>query len=183
MKGYSLHSFLVWCAALAIVAAVFDIRSRRIPNWLTTAGLFAGILGHAWLGNQAAGHDFALHAAGYSLLGAAVVGVVPLLLWRLGLVGGGDVKIVMAVGAVCHASLGMTMVFIALSLMASVGIVKLAWDGNFFKTLWSTLSALFNPLRKKDNQVVVADAGREPLRFGPALALSAIVLVLVHGGL
>lgn len=183
MKGYSLHSFLIWCAALAVVAAVFDIRSRRIPNWLTTAGLFGGILGHAWLGNQAAGHDFALHAAGYSLLGAAVVGVVPLILWRLGLVGGGDVKIVMAVGAVCHASLGMTMVFIALVMMACVGIVKLAWDGNLFKSIGTTLLSLLNPLRKRSHHVAIAEAAREPLRFGPALALSAIVLVLVHGGL
>lgn len=161
MKGYSLHLFLVACTALVMIAAVYDLRTRRIPNWLTTLGLLGGIAGHAALGSFA--------GAQASLLGAAVVGAVPLLLWRLGLVGGGDVKIVMAVGAICHASLGMMLVFIALSLMASFGVLRLAWYGH-------------SPIRTEKKRLVIAEAAKEQMRFGPALVLSALTIVLVRGG-
>jgi prepilin peptidase CpaA len=161
MKGYSLHVFLVACAVLVMVAAIYDLKTRRIPNWLTTMGLFGGIAAHAALGS--------VPAASASLLGAAVVGAGPLLLWRFGLVGGGDVKIVMAIGAICHASLGMTLVFIALSLMATFGILQLAWHGHL-------------PIRAEKKRLVIAEAAKEPMRFGPALAISALTIVLVRGG-
>lgn len=183
MMGYSLHAFLVSCALLAMVAAVYDLRSRRIPNWLSALGVLGGVVGHAAMGYAAAGGDFALRAAGYSLLGAVVVGAVPLVLWRFGAVGGGDVKIIMAVGAVCHASIGMTLVFFALSLTACFGVIKLAWDGHLLRSVATSLLALANPLRARRDRVAVAEGAREPLRFGPALVLSAIAIVLTHGGL
>ena len=182
MHGYSLHTFLLACALLAVVAAVFDLRRRRIPNWLTLLGFAGGVVGHGAMAYAAEGSDFAIHAVAYSLLGATVVGFVPAVLWRFGTMGGGDVKIIIAVGAVCHASLGMTLVFVALSLMACAGIVKLAWDGQLLRSVGSALGAILNPVLPREKQIVVAEAAREPMRFGPALALSAIGVVLVHGG-
>jgi Flp pilus assembly protein protease CpaA len=37
-------------AVVVIVAGIWDIRSRRIPNFVAAAGLAAGFAGHSWLG-------------------------------------------------------------------------------------------------------------------------------------
>jgi len=74
---------------LLVLAALTDLRERRIPNWLTAgaAALYPVYLvltpvPTAWLG-----------AVGLALL----VGVVGLVLFARGLVGGGDVKLIAAI--------------------------------------------------------------------------------------
>jgi prepilin peptidase CpaA len=84
----------VECAAvggLAVVAAVYDLRTGRVPNVLT-------------FGAAAAGFAFsALHAGlsglGTSLLGCLAGFVLFLPLFALGGMGGGDVKLLAAIGA------------------------------------------------------------------------------------
>jgi prepilin peptidase CpaA len=73
------------------VAAVIDWRERRIPNWLTF-GLLLGGLGRA----AAFGQPGSLAHAG---LGTVVGAGIPLVLYALSAVGGGDVKLLAAVGA------------------------------------------------------------------------------------
>jgi prepilin peptidase CpaA len=77
---------------LTLVAAGFDIRYRRIPNWLVLAGI---VTGAAWN----------LYASGWSGLGHAATGLglgfalyFPLYLLRAR--GAGDVKLLAAVGAI-----------------------------------------------------------------------------------
>lgn len=163
---YSRHVFLTVGVVFAMLAATYDLRTHRIPNWLNALGLFGGIALHAILGYRVAGSDFAFRAVSGSLVSIAVLGVVPLVLWRIGAFGGGDVKAIIALGAICHVSLGMSIVFAAFSLVGVFAIVKLAWEGQLLRSLF----------RK-------GAAGREPVRFGPALAASAIGVALVHGGI
>jgi Flp pilus assembly protein protease CpaA len=83
---------LAWGALLAVLAAatVCDVRSRRVPAWLTGGGVVAGVLLAAWAGPPA--------LLG-SLLGAVVGGVVFLpFVWR-GWLGGADALLLAAVGA------------------------------------------------------------------------------------
>ena len=72
------------------IASVFDIRSRRIPNWLT-AGSFGIGLVNAYADNTIA-------CAVMSALLPAIVIVLPNFI-RPGAIGVGDVKLVGAVGA------------------------------------------------------------------------------------
>ena len=81
-----------WGALLAVLAAatVCDVRSRRVPAWLTGGGIVAGVLLAAWAGPPA--------LLG-SLLGAVAGGVVFLpFVWR-GWLGGADALLLAAVGA------------------------------------------------------------------------------------
>jgi prepilin peptidase CpaA len=80
---------LLVCAGL-VAAAVADVRSRKIPNPLVAA-LATGGLGHALVVGG-------IHAALGSVLGA-LVGLA-LLVWPFhrGLLGGGDVKLLGAIG-------------------------------------------------------------------------------------
>lgn len=68
----------------------FDVRSRRIPNVLTMAGLLAALVLRGWLG------------VGPLVDGVEGAGVglgLALLPFALGMLGGGDVKLLAAVGA------------------------------------------------------------------------------------
>jgi prepilin peptidase CpaA len=81
----------VLLAALVIVAAVFDLRTRSIPNWLCAAGVAAGfafqIAEFRWAGAREA------------LLGTGLVLLIYVPLFALRAVGGGDVKLMAAVGS------------------------------------------------------------------------------------
>ena len=82
---------LVPLLVMLVVAATIDLRSRRIPNWLTVSLLLTGLI-----------QSF-LHT-GFTTPAASGLGVLaglfpPLLLFLLGAMGGGDVKLMAAVGA------------------------------------------------------------------------------------
>jgi len=78
---------------LLIVAAVIDVRSHRIPNWLTVSGLVFGLVYSAcvpfWRG-----HGFL-----WALGGAAIGFAVLFPMWLLRMMGAGDVKLMAMVGS------------------------------------------------------------------------------------
>jgi prepilin peptidase CpaA len=75
----------------ASVAAVIDVFSRRIPNWVTFGAFIAGVLINTWL----AGFSGALLALAGAALGAALL----LPFYAIRAMGAGDVKLLAAVGA------------------------------------------------------------------------------------
>jgi prepilin peptidase CpaA len=84
--------YLLICAlGIATMGAVTDVRDRRIPNWLTYGGLVAALRVRcallSWLGLRG------------GLLGLLLGGGIFFLLFVLGGMGGGDVKLMAAVGA------------------------------------------------------------------------------------
>ena len=83
--------FAVGLALLTALAVVWDLRLRRIPNWLTVGGFASALLFHGISGGWAGlGTALAGFAVGFSLL---------LVLWLIGGGGGGDVKLMGALGA------------------------------------------------------------------------------------
>ncbi|MCB9777218.1 MAG: prepilin peptidase [Alphaproteobacteria bacterium] len=77
--------------ALVLVAAVWDVAQRRIPNPLVLIGLIVGAA-FGWTSGGLAG-------VGLSLLGAVVALVVLIGPFYVRMMGGGDVKLAMVVGA------------------------------------------------------------------------------------
>lgn len=74
--------------AFTVTAAIADVRSRKIPRTYTTLGLLIG------LGYHAMTHTL------WSSAGAALTGfLVALAFFELGAIGGGDVKLIAALGA------------------------------------------------------------------------------------
>jgi prepilin peptidase CpaA len=84
-------AILAGAVLLAIIAGWTDFRSRRIPNWLTVAGLLAGIAVNAAMGGWA-GLKSSLLGAGLGLLL-----LLPFVLVRS--LGAGDWKLAGALGA------------------------------------------------------------------------------------
>lgn len=83
----------IWTFALvlAFVAAWSDLRTRRIPNWLTVAGAFLGIAVHTRISGW---HGTATSLEG---VGLGLVLLLPLVLMRA--LGAGDWKLMGALGA------------------------------------------------------------------------------------
>ena len=96
-------------AVFTIAAMVTDLRSRRIPNWLTVSGLVVGIVFHT----VASGWHGTLFALGGFAVGFGVLFV----LWSIGGGGGGDVKLMGALGAWLGAKLTIA-VFLLSAFMA-----------------------------------------------------------------
>ncbi len=83
--------YLATGSAVAIIAAVFDWRTRRIPNRLTYSAMLGGLALHLVLD----GWKGLLHSAGGLLIGGAMF----LILYFLRTLGAGDVKLMAAVGS------------------------------------------------------------------------------------
>jgi prepilin peptidase CpaA len=81
-------SVTVWLSMGACLAAsYFDIRARRIPNWLTGSVVAAALIVHGFSGIRALGVSVAVMAV-LVLLGTCV--------YSRGGIGGGDVKLAIA---------------------------------------------------------------------------------------
>ena len=76
---------------LVILAACIDIRQRRIPNWLNGGLLLSGLVRAGAIGGWA--------GIGHSLAGVAGGAGAPLILFAIGALGGGDVKLMAGIGA------------------------------------------------------------------------------------
>ncbi len=83
---------LTACVLIFLGTAVaWDVKTRRIPNWLNVTALVAALIFHA----TTQGWNGVLHA----LAGFAVGFGVLFVLWLIGGGGGGDVKLMGALGA------------------------------------------------------------------------------------
>ena len=82
-----------WGAAVgaSLAGAILDVRSQRIPNWLTGPVLLSGLVWALWLGG--------LRGVGESVLACGLLGAPFVVLLAYGGGGAGDAKLMGAVGA------------------------------------------------------------------------------------
>ena len=129
---HNMHIVLV--VILVVFAAITDVRSQRIPNYLTLSGWGIGLLYHVY----ASGTDGLMFSLGGLILGICLL----LIFYMVGGVGAADVKLMGAIGAL----LGWEGVLKAFLFSALIGglysIAVMAKDGiawEFVKNIWQTL--------------------------------------------
>lgn len=169
MHALSCTTFLLFVG----IVGVMDVRSRRIPNWLTLSGAVAGVLLVLPAGLE--------HLA-QALLGFAVALAVGFLLFLLRTVGAGDAKFLGAVGAWA----GLDRLPVALLAMVGGGaLFALAWSLRqkvFRGTMMSTaamISGVVNGTGRVAPLIGGTAAGRFP--YGVGLGLGATVWWLWAG--
>jgi len=165
----------VWMLATipAMVAGWTDWRSRRIPNWLTVPALFLGVgvntLALGWVGAKDA------------LLGAGLgLGLLlPFVLLRA--LGGGDWKLVGALGAFLGPPRLIEVLLIAVLTAGVMAVVVIVWKrriGQTLRNLAHMIGSLFT-LHLPGPELSLDDPDSLKIPFGVAVAV-AVVLYAVR---
>jgi prepilin peptidase CpaA len=165
--GTLADSALLAACGLSLLAAVSDARSGTIPNVLTLPGLAAGVL----LGAL----DGGVWGLAHALSGALLSFLVPYTLFRLSsgtAIGGGDVKLLAALGALLGPRRGLEVELGALALLLGFSLLWLTWRGQLSAALarafWLSLGrALPRPWRRS-----VAPESLLGLRMGPFIGVA-----------
>ncbi len=111
--------FVAIVTGFTITAAISDLMTRKLPNWLTVSAFVAGLLMHTVINGLA--------GLGFSLLGFVTGFCILLVLWLIGGGGGGDVKLMGALGAWLGAGLTLRVFFVSTVLAAmATGAMLLA---------------------------------------------------------
>jgi prepilin peptidase CpaA len=159
---------------VAAAAAATDARTGLIPNGLTLPPLFAALLLHLIF--QGAGGLL------FSLAGALVTGLIPYLLFRAGSMGGGDVKLLAALGAIAGPRVGLEVELLGMVVAAAYAIVVLAYRGGLGRTLLGSLWLVLNVFLPADRRRTISPAEMTPLRLGIPLFLGTVASVALGTG-
>ena len=166
----------VLLVVIVLVAAASDIRTRRIPNWLTLPGVLAGILVNVVMAG--------LPGLKMSLTGLALAFGLYLVLYVLRAMGAGDVKLMAAVGAIVGPAQWFA-IFIATAVAGGIFAVALmVIKGRVRQTLGNTMViiqelAQFRAPYSRHKHLDVKDPGALNLPHGVAIATGTLVSLLL----
>jgi prepilin peptidase CpaA len=121
--------FILTLLLLVLVAAITDLHSRRIPNWLVAVGSALGIGLNAFV--------FGLAGFKSALIGAGCAFGVYLLFYLLHAMGAGDVKLMATIGAFVGAKAWAVIFFLTAVSGAMVALVVLIATCQLRRTLWN----------------------------------------------
>lgn len=174
-----LNLLLAGASAVTAVAAVTDMRRGVIPNWLTLSTLSVGGVLHVWVSRTVSAAPLGMWIAEVAL-GVLLCGLVPFVMWKKEAIGGGDVKLLAALGALLGPVLGMEAELYAFICALLFAPIKLAFDGKLLSVAKNALRVLINPFLPKSKQVTVAPELLHELRFGPAVLVGVLIAAAIH---
>jgi prepilin peptidase CpaA len=166
-----------------LLAAVIDLWRGTIPNALTYPLLIASPLLHwglAWRTEQSTSAAFG--AAGLSLAGLALCSAVPLFMWWKDAIGGGDVKLFAALGALFGPSVGFEAQLYVFVLAALIAPAKLAYDGSLWRAVRNLGSLLSSAVRRKQPRAPAEPVLVSWFRLGPCFALGCALELALNWG-
>jgi prepilin peptidase CpaA len=161
--------------ALAIAGGWVDLRTRRIPNWLNLSGLVLGIGLNTLLMR---GEGLKLAAEG---LGLALLIYLPLYLIRA--MGAGDVKFMVAVGALVGPD-NWFGVFLTTAILGGIASLCLVAARNRLEVTLANLSTIAHELIhgrlpfRKDPSLDVHDRRSLGLPHGTLIAISICIFLV-----
>lgn len=175
------HAAFIVAMAVAAVAAAFDLRRGLIPSWLTLGALVLGPLFHAGrMLAMKAPMDAALTEGGLSALGAVATGLVPMLLYRQGAIGGGDVKLLAALGAWLQPMVGVEAELYGFMTAVVVAPAQLAYEGKLFLALKNAFVILTNFFVPKARRREVDEVTLSWFKLAPPLFFGVVLSSYLH---
>jgi prepilin peptidase CpaA len=166
--------FALAAASVALVGAARDVKTGHIPNWLTLGALGVAPLAHA---GAAAARTGSLRAMLFSVLlsgaGAALCGAPPFALFARGALGGGDVKLFAAIGALAGPFVGFRAELIAFALGPMYALALAAHARRFGSVVNNVGSLVAGSFPSSDDGNVAREL--TPVRFGPVIFAGMLV--------
>jgi prepilin peptidase CpaA len=161
--------FLVGAVLVASAGAVIDVRTARIPNRLTYTMLLTALLLRTGL--------LGLSGLKSGVIGMAVSGGLFLLLFTVGAMGGGDMKLMAAVGAWVGSAQVQTLILAAAIAGGFLAVGRMISSRAVSQTLRNTLHLVSYRLTsgmQPHPELNVQSSGSERIPFGVAIAVGAL---------
>jgi len=162
---------------IVVTAAIFDLRYRKIPNWLVLVGLVLGFGLNTFL------FELAGLAAAAKGMGLALLIYFPLYLLRA--MGAGDAKLMAAVGSIVGWGNWLA-IFVATAVIGGVlGVIVLLFAGRIRKTFWNMGWILneilhFRAPYHSSQELDVRSAQGMRMPHGVAIALGSITFLVAR---
>lgn len=155
---------------ITAIAAWTDWRGGHISNYLTLPPVVIGPICY--------GLAYGINGLFGSLFAVVLCGLGPYLVFRIGGMAGGDVKLFAALAAICGPNLALEAQFFALVVAAIYALGRLTWDGKLFRTLGNVVFIVFNPMLPKRWRRGISNELMERLRLGGAIFAGLVFAVL-----
>jgi prepilin peptidase CpaA len=169
-------SYQIFLVIMVAIAAGFDVRYRRIPNWLVGTGLVWGLSMNTLL--------FGWPGLKTSLIGIGVAFLVYFPLFLVRGMGAGDVKLMMAVGSLVG-PLNWLYIFLITGILGGVAaVLLLAWRKRLRQT-FSNVIVIFGELLRlrapyaADEKLDVQSPHAITMPHGVTIAAGSLVFCLV----
>ncbi len=172
----ALHLTNLSLVAMVTTAAAWDVRARRVPNWLVASGLAIALLA------QCLEHGV-LTGSWTWLLGAATGLGLFLGLYLLGGMGAGDVKLMGAVGAFMAPAGVLHVAIVSFMVGGALALVMMLIRGNAMRAFSSVSALLLSLPFVGTSGTKVAAAGRDKtdkttqLPYAVAIAIGTLLVM------
>lgn len=178
------HHFLVFAVAVSAIAAWYDWRTGEIPDRVTLVPLGVAPLAH-FASPLLDGKPLltAAETMGFSIFGAILCGVVPLLVWKMSQghgMGGGDIKLLAALGAILRPLVGIEAEFCAILASLLIALAGLAYEGRLLRSISNTVALGLNPLLPSHRRRQISPDMLTRTRFGPAIFVGTFCAAFTH---
>jgi prepilin peptidase CpaA len=168
----------IWLTAIALVlyAGYTDLRTRRIPNWLTVSGFFLGIILNSIFGGWR-GAVASLEGAGLAL------GILlPLVLLRG--FGAGDWKLLGAVGALMGWREMLSVLIVSCLITGAAALIQVLLSYRLtitLKNIFTLVKGFFTHGLRPNPEISLDNPTLAKLPFGTCVAVgTALCFVLAH---
>ena len=167
-------AILAGAVLLALIAGITDLRSRRIPNWLTVPGLAVGMIANIFLGGWSGFKT--------SLLGTLVgLGLLlPFVLVRS--LGAGDWKLAGALGAFTGPTLLLDLLVLSVFVAGMMAVMLVVYKGRVRQTARNIGHILVSlvTFQLPGRRVSLDNPDSLKVPYGVALALSVLLYAAAH---
>ena len=161
---------LVVLGLMLIIAVYMELKERRIPNWLTFSGIGAGLAIGLLRGGEAMWSSGGGLAIGFGFL---------FVFYLFGGVGGGDVKLMGASGALLGTSLILPAMMYTAVLGALLGVMMVIWRKDFWARIaWGMGRLAF---WRPGEEAGPPPSSPVTVPYGLAIAVGCLLALLVRG--
>jgi len=154
---------------LSLIAGYTDLRSRRIPNWLTVPGFAVGVAASAVLGGWSGLKD--------SLLGTGLAFALLLPFWLLRSLGAGDLKFAAALGAYTGPGRLVDILIGSVFVAGIMALTLVIYKGRFLETIRNIGHILISlvTFRLPGSHVTIDNPNALTIPKGVALAVTVVL--------